>query len=273
VEPFVYNQEQGLYWIGSWQERYPFVRAGFTTRSMHKDLPFGNLAYHVGDDPENVNRNRLYLCEVLGVPFHHMTCAIQPHGKEIVLVNEGNRGAGAMEFSTAIPGADGLITHTPDTLLTLFYADCVPIYFLDPVKRVVGVAHAGWRGTVQRIAVEMIGHFKEKYHTDVRDLHVAIGPSIGECCYQVDERVADEVLRVLGEESEQVLIPDGLDHYRLNLQKMNQILLEKAGILSQHIEVSQLCTACNQEHFFSYRKEGGKTGRMAAFVVLAGACE
>lgn len=270
MEPFKIDQESGFFWIQSWRERYPDLNIGFTSRSLGPNHPYGNLALHVGDDPDRVHQNRLYLSELNDVSIHTMTCALQPHGNHVVEVTGENRGAGAFELESSIPDADGLLTRLPNTMLTLFFADCVPLFFLDPVKKVVGLAHAGWRGTVQNIAAKMVQKFQETHDSKSDNIHIVIGPSIGPCCYQVDQTVMNAVNEQLAGEVNRVAKADGPGHFRLDLKKMNQILLERAGILSSHIEVSQLCTSCNVDQFFSHRKEQGKAGRMAAFAVWKG---
>lgn len=268
-EPFVYDEEKGIFWIESWKNIDPNVQAGFTSRHLG-DASFGNLAFHVQDDPENVVRNRERLAKMNGVPLYSITCAVQTHGCNIAEIDEDNHGAGATSYETSIPDTDGLMTQLNNTLLTLFYADCVPLFFLDPDHHVIGVAHAGWRGTVQNIAGNMVSTFQQKYGTRPEHLCVAIGPSIGPCCYQVDDQVLSYVQMCLPKDWQTVVTNDGPGHYRLDLKKMNQILLEYAGILSANIEISQYCTSCHSQYFFSHRKEGSKAGRMAAFVVRKG---
>lgn len=270
MEPFQLDAEQGVFWLQSWAERYPQLRVGFTTRQLGNDLPYGNLALHVGDVVENVLQNRKYIANLVQLPVEAITCANQTHGAQTVEVGEERRGAGALQLESSIPDTDGLVTNRQDTMLMLFFADCVPIYFFDKEKQAFGIAHAGWRGTVQNIATKMVQKFQEMYDSKPYNIHVAIGPSIGACCYQVDQRVMDAVNNVLHNEGHAVAKADGSQHYRLDLKKMNQILLERAGILSSHIEVSELCTSCQSHYFFSYRREPASAGRMAAFAVWKG---
>lgn len=270
MEPFQLNEEQGLFWIESWRQKFSGLNIGFTSRSLGQERVNGNLALHVEDDPSLVIANRRYLSTMNDQSIATMTCAEQTHGKQVIEVTTDNRGSGALERATNIPYTDGLITRLPDTMLTLFFADCVPLFFIDPVERVIGIAHAGWRGTVQNIAAEMVQKFQKTYASNTDNIHIVIGPSIGACCYQVDQRVMDAVEERLPNKVHLVATADGNEHYRLDLKKMNQLLLEQAGIMSTHIEVSHLCTSCNLQHFFSHRKEQGKAGRMAAFAVWKG---
>lgn len=269
TEPFIYDREKKIFWIESWMRNYPYVQAGFTSRYL-ADAQYGNLAFHVQDDPDNVLHNRKRLAEMNEVSLHTITCAVQTHGSNIVEVSEENIGSGATSFSTSIPDTDGLITKRSGAMLTLFYADCVPLFFLDPDHQAIGVAHAGWRGTVQNIAGKMVNELQNKYGSKPQRLLAAIGPSIGPCCYQVDDQVLSAVQTCLPHRWEEVVTDDGPGHYRLDLKKLNQILLEDAGILSTNIEISQYCTSCHSQYFFSHRKEGSKAGRMAAFAVWKG---
>lgn len=267
MEAFTLDETHGVYWLQAWKDQFPDLKVGFTSRHLGERVSAGNLALHIEDDVEHVLRNREFLSQINDVTIEAMTCAQQTHGSRVQEVTLTNRSAGAHEFATSIPDTDGLITQLPNTMLTLFFADCVPLYFVDPVQRAVGIAHAGWRGSVKNIAGEMVRKFQEQYSSKPDNIYVAIGPSIGACCYQVDQVVMNEVEKKLPYRLNDVARADGKEHYRLDLKKMNQILLEQAGILSNHIEVSQLCTSCNVHQFFSYRKELGKAGRMAAFAV------
>lgn len=268
-EPFVYDESSGIFWLESWKKRNPHIQAGFTSRNLG-NAPFGNVAFHVQDNPENVLHNRKKLADINELAITSITCAIQTHGNNIVEVEKSNRGAGATSFETSIPDTDGLVTQQPDTMITLFYADCVPLFFFDPEHNAIGIAHAGWRGTVKNIAANMVNTMQRLYGSNPMQICVAIGPSIGQCCYQVDDNVLNAVKNCLPKDWESVVIDDGPGHYRLNLKKLNQILLEDAGILSVNIEISQYCTSCHSQHFFSYRREGQIAGRMAAFAIRKG---
>ncbi|MNR28150.1 Laccase domain protein [compost metagenome] len=148
------------------------------------------------------------------------------------------------------------------------------MYFYDPVQRAVGLAHAGWKGTVLNISMATISLMTHTFGSQPSDIRAAIGPSIGACCYEVDETVASRVRQVLEdtesplEEHHAIITPKGNHKYMLNLQQLNRNLIEQAGILSSHIEVTQLCTSCRTDLFFSHRKEGGSTGRMVAWIGL-----
>ncbi len=280
MEPFIWNPRQDIpeqYELKAWQDLMPGLSAGFTGRSGGAgEHPYGdlNLAFHVGDDPDVVLENRRRLAGALGFPAETWTCGEQVHGVDVAVVREGDRGKGYRDRSSAFQATDGLVTNVPNVLLTSFYADCVPLYFLDPVNRVVGLAHAGWKGTVGRIAEAVLTKMEQEYGSRRSDIRTAIGPSIGECCYEVDEHVMEQVRNAFAgipeeEWAPKIAIPSTRkDRSMLNLKEMNRIIMIKAGILPTHIECTSWCTSCHSDRFFSYRKHNGVTGRMASWVGL-----
>ncbi|WP_028986877.1 peptidoglycan editing factor PgeF [Thermicanus aegyptius] len=268
MEPFTYDEKKGIFWITPWMKKYPSLTAGVTSRHLPGAEEEGNLAFHVTENAAGVVKNRTALARLVDFPLSSMTCALQPHGRQVARVDEKTRGAGATSYLSSIEKADGLLTSLSETLLTLFFADCVPLFFFDPGRMVIGIAHAGWRGTVRNIGQEMVEKMEKNYGTRRGEIWAAIGPSIGPCCYQVDEPVMEGVREVLPEEWEEVSIPEGKGFFRLDLRKMNQILFEKEGIRRENIEVTHICTSCRTDLLFSHRKEKGKTGRMAAFIGL-----
>jgi YfiH family protein len=181
-----------------------------------------------------------------------------------------------LDRASAFQATDGLLTSVPGVLLTSFYADCVPLYFYDPLLQVVGLAHAGWKGTVAEIAAAMVERMETAYGSRPRDILAGIGPSIGDCCYEVDDYVMDHIRRLEGELEPVPAQGDVPGLYRtseaddrksmLNLKEMNRRIMIKAGILPTHIECTSWCTSCNQDLFFSYRKENGVTGRMTSWI-------
>ncbi|CAG7605492.1 Polyphenol oxidase [Paenibacillus solanacearum] len=266
--------------IALWSERYPQLSAGFTSRiGGVSGEPFGSLncGLHVGDDPAAVVTNRRRLADALGIPFAASTYAEQVHGKEIQVVSRSLRGAGNDSRDKALQAKDGFVTNEPGVFLFAQFADCVPLYFYDPIRRAVGLAHAGWKGTVLQIAQATLETMGAAYGTKPRDVIAAIGPSIGACCYEVDDAVISRVdkllpeLHGLGGGAEGVVAVyerKSEGKYNLNLQQLNRQIMIKAGILPSHIEITGLCTSCRTDLFFSHRKENGKTGRMAAWIGL-----
>ncbi|WNR46452.1 peptidoglycan editing factor PgeF [Paenibacillus roseipurpureus] len=285
MEPFVVKSETitgredrpVLLHIEPWSGKFPEVTAGFSSRwGGVSRAPFHSLncGLHVNDDPKDVVINRERIADVLGLPFDAFTYAEQVHGKDVAIVSLNEQGSGRVARETALQAKDGFITQEKGIVLCAQFADCVPLFFYDPVKRVVALAHAGWKGTVLNISMATISLMTHTFGSQPSDIYAVVGPSIGACCYEVDETVASRVKQVLDEmqssqeEKAAILTDKGNSKYMLNLQVMNRKLIEQAGILSSHIEVTQLCTSCRNDLFFSHRKEEGSTGRMIAWIGL-----
>ncbi|MFA5035224.1 MAG: peptidoglycan editing factor PgeF [Candidatus Margulisiibacteriota bacterium] len=215
----------------------------------------GNLSYYVGDDPANVTANRQRLTKTLNLS--NLTTAQQVHGSQLVIVTQGMGGRGSHDHESAIPETDALITNLPDVCLMVQVADCVPILLYDPIKRVIAAVHAGWRGTVANIAGKTVGAMRQAFGSSPADIIAAIGPSIGACCFEVGEEV-----RLAAVKLPSSLLKD--NHF--DLWGANDYWLKEAGV--NKVETSRLCTSCNNDQFFSYRKSGGKTGRSGAGIML-----
>ncbi|MDQ1913002.1 peptidoglycan editing factor PgeF [Paenibacillus sp. GD4] len=280
MEPFVRTiAENGCetWRLANWEEKYPQLTAGFTSRKggvSRDSFDSLNCGLHVNDNPADVVANRQLLARAIGASFDACTYAEQVHGKEIQVVAKAQAGAGNSSREKALQAKDGFVTNVPGIYLHALFADCVPLYFYDPVHKAVGLAHAGWKGTVLQIAKATLETMSAAYGTKPRDVYAAIGPSIQACCYEVDENVitrVDKTLRELGLSNqlaaqESVYHPVSEGKWMLSLQQLNRQIMIKAGIMPVHIEISTLCTSCQVEDFFSHRKEGGKTGRMAAWI-------
>lgn len=280
MEPFVQSDGMPmLLRLEPWCAEHKGITAGLTSRQGGAGkAPYDSLncAFHVGDAPEDVLSNRKTLAESLGFTLDAWTCGEQTHGTEIAIVREADRGRGSKDRASAFQATDGLLTNVPGVLLTSFYADCVPLYFYDPLQGVVGLAHAGWKGTVAEIAAAMVRAMEINFGTHPSNILAAIGPSIGECCYEVDDYVMKHVYRLEDDLAKQIEIGNSTDLYKksdadesktmLNLKEMNQRIMIKAGILPTHIECTTWCTSCNPNLFFSYRKENGITGRMTSWI-------
>ena len=164
---------------------------------------------------------------------------------------------------------DGMVTNVPGICLVTFYADCAPLYLVDPVRKVIGLSHSGWRGTVGKIVKVTVETMTREFGSDPKDILAAVGPSICQDCYEVSE----EVIGLFRENFVEELWPKlfyGKEngHYQLNLWEANRSIFEEAGILPEHITVTDVCTACNPELLFSHRASGGKRGNLAGFLGL-----
>ncbi|MBW5444799.1 peptidoglycan editing factor PgeF [Cohnella sp. CFH 77786] len=260
MEPFAPMGEAGetpFLELRDWK-RYDGISAGFTTRQA------GNTALHVGDDADAVATRRQAVAEMLGWDFAAFTCGEQVHGHHVYTVRKEDAGRGRLDRMSAIADSDALITDEPGIMLVQFFADCVPLYFLDPVTGAIGLAHAGWKGTVADIAGHTVRRMAEQYGTNPADLRSAIGPSIGPCCYEVDEAVIGRVTQIEGGSRMLDVTENG--RARLDLKELNRHLMIKAGILPSRIEMSTWCTGCRTDLFFSHRAENGKTGRMMSWL-------
>lgn len=231
------------------------------------------MGLHVGDAAADVVRNREAVARALNWPPEAWTCAEQVHGARVHAVTAGERGRGRAVREDALADADALITNEPNILLASLYADCVPLYFYDPVQHVVGLAHAGWKGTVQEIAKHTVEAMAQRFGSRPSDVAAVIGPAIGACCYEVDGPVIDKAEPLLDQLradgfrlAEDTLVPSGQGKARIDLKEINRQIMIKAGILPTSIELSQMCTGCRTDLFFSHRMEQGRTGRMASWI-------
>ncbi|QTN01446.1 peptidoglycan editing factor PgeF [Sediminibacillus dalangtanensis] len=262
-DPFQLSEESVLS-IGGWHGLAPGLKAGFTTRQGGGSLPpydTFNLGLHVKDDPDTVIANRQKLADITGFPLKDWVAAQQVHGTDIAVVSETDKGKGSKTQTDAILNVDGLITNQTGILCTAFFADCVPLYFFDPATRWIGIAHAGWRGTVNGMAEKMVSVLKE-YDVQPETLLAAIGPSINVEAYQVD----DKVIKLVPNGLEDEVVHRGETGTFLDLQRLNELLLQRAGLPPENINRSKLCTFKENELFFSHRREEGKTGRMLGFI-------
>lgn len=250
-------------------ERSGLVRHCFTGRTGgFSPQPYDlNLGISGGDDPENVLRNYEKIAYIIGSFPGNLVVSAQVHKDRILRVGVLDRGKGVTR-PREMEGIDGLITDRPQVGLVTIHADCVPLYFLDPVKKAIGLAHAGWRGTVQKIGKSMTQRMQSDFGSDPADLLAAIGPSIGPCCFEVGEEVAAEFRRAFPEWQEE-LIRTGEEEgkYYVDLWETNRQTMLSAGIPAENITVTQLCTACHPDVFHSYRKTKSP-GRMAAILEL-----
>lgn len=243
---------------------------GFTTRvggvstGSYDSL---NTAFHVGDDDGNVLINRDLVCRALGINFRHLVAGRQVHGDEIRVVEECDKGRGALSEEEALPYTDALVTGLRDVPLSSYYADCVPIFLLDPVRKVAALAHAGWKGTVLRIGQKVVARMAAVYGTDPTDCLAGVGPSIGPCCYEVDEPVICR-FRESHPDCQELAAAVSPGRWKLNLWEANRLNLLEAGLKPANIIAAGICTSCRNDMFFSYRAQAGKAGRMASLIML-----
>jgi len=228
-----------------------------------------NLGYSVGDDPLCVEENRRTLFAAMGIRADAVVSCHQVHSTSVTCVDAGAAGRGAATTANIIPASDALITNRADLYLFLRFADCVPVLLCDPMHHAVGLAHAGWKGTIGNIVGQTVAAMSAAFATRPLDLLAAIAPCIGSCHYQIREDVAQHVRAALPFWP-QVLRPDTDEHFFLDLAEANRRLLVAAGVAAANIVVSGLCTACHTDQFYSHRAENGKTGRFGVLLAWTG---
>lgn len=247
------------------------VRHGFSTRlggvseGCYSSL---NLSFTRGDSEDAVRENYRRIAAAIGVKCENMVFSQQTHTINVRVVTEQDRGMGftrPVEYTDV----DGLVTNVPDICLVTFYADCVPLYFVDPVKRVIGLSHSGWRGTVGKIGKETVRMMRQQFGSNPADILAAIGPSICMDYYEVSE---DVILKFrenfAGVYWKDLFYKKENGKYQLDLWKANEIVFAEAGILPEHMAVTNVCTHCNSNLLYSHRAMGDKRGNLAAFLAL-----
>lgn len=223
------------------------------------------MGLHVDDLDQNVIKNRQKLSDLLKFPLNKWVGAQQTHETTIQWVTQEDAGYGSSDYKSALRKTDGLMTNQSGILLTMCYADCVPLYFIEPESNLIGIAHAGWKGSVGNIAGKMVEKFEASGATPSK-IRVVIGPSICQSCYQVNHIVIDEIEKVLSFDQVRPYTQVGHDQFQLDLHKLNTQLLLNSGILRNNITLSTYCSSCDDHLFYSHRRDNGKTGRMMSFI-------
>lgn len=272
------------------------VRHGFSTRlggvseGCFSSL---NLGFHRGDQEEAVQENFRRIAASMGVRCEDMVLSRQTHTTNVWVVTEDDRGmgmTGPMEYSKRasenpgrsasggfqleadgkLEGVDGLVTNIPGICLVTFYADCVPLFFVDPVKKAIGLSHSGWRGTVGKIGRVTVELMQQQYGCDPSDILAAVGPSVCRDCYEVSKDVIERFRESFAEKHwKDLFYQKENGKYQLDLWKANEIIFAEAGILPEHTAVTNVCTHCNSEVLYSHRTAGNERGSLAAFLALA----
>ena len=252
-------------------DKYEDIIHGFSTRLggvSTSHLYSLNLSFSRGDDIDNVIENNRRFAKALGYDFSNRVFSDQVHDTKIYVVTEKDKGK-AEELKDIIKNIDGLVTNVPNIPLITFYADCVPLYFFDKVNRVVGLAHSGWKGTVNNIASEMVKTMKNTYGSDPANIVTAIGPSICMDCYEISYDVAEQFISRFNEiELSKILLDKGNGKYQLNLHEACKINLMNSGVLEENIAMPDICTCCNPEVLYSHRASNGLRGNLAAVIML-----
>jgi uncharacterized protein, YfiH family len=253
----------------------PFVRHGFSTRlggvssGIFTSMNFGTDTSPYQDEPENIMENYRRITESIGVTLNSVVISKQVHKTNIRIVEETDRGKGLL-CPADYQEIDGLITNFKNITLVTKYADCVPLYFVDPVKKVIGLTHSGWRGTVKKIGKITVEKMESHFGCNPGDIIAVVGPSICVDCFEIGEEVADEFKRAFPDSwKHDILFDQENGKFQCDLWAANRTVLEEAGLMSENIHISGVCTCCNSELLFSHRKTGGKRGSLAAFLAIS----
>ena len=232
------------------------------------DFATMNFSFTRGDDRDDVLENYRRMAVALGVDRERMVLTWQTHTTNVRRVTEEDEGKGIVR-DRDYRDVDGLITDIPGITLVTFFADCVPLYFLDPVHKAIGLSHSGWRGTVKRMGQVTVDAMKEAFGTRPEDIIACIGPSICGDCYEVGEEVADEFADAFHEKYHDVIfLKKQNGKYQLDLWKANEIVLKEAGIKGDNLAVTNICTYCNPQLLFSHRRTAERRGNLCAFLSL-----
>lgn len=247
------------------------VKHGFSTRKGGVSTGIFssmNLNFKRGDDPDAVLENYRRMAAALNMRVEDMVLSDQTHTTNVRVITEEDRGKGILRPQD-YSDVDGMITNVPGIVLVTSYADCVPLYFVDPVRKAIGLSHSGWKGTVGHIGQKTVWKMHEVYGSEPKDIVAAIGPSICQSCYEVSDDVAGAFrANFTADEAADILLDKGNGKYQLDLWKANWYVLTDADILPEHLSVTDLCTACHPDLLWSHRKTNGQRGGLSAFLSL-----
>ena len=247
------------------------VTSAFSTRLggvSEGDYSSLNLSFDRGDDPLKVLENFKRIGASMGVKVEDMVLSKQTHTTNVRVVTAEDKGNGIMQERN-YTDVDGMITNVPGICLVTSYADCVPLYFVDPVKKAIGLSHSGWRGTVGKIGKNTVQLMQENFGSKPEDLLAAVGPSVCMDCYEVSEDVIGQFKEAFESKYWQELFYKKENgKYQLNLWKANELIFLESGILPEHMAITNVCTHCNSKILYSHRTMGNNRGNLCAFLAL-----
>ena len=228
-----------------------------------------NFSYSRKDDPADVLENFTRMADALGVERDRMVVSYQTHTTNVRRVTREDEGKGVIR-ERDYRNVDGLITDVPGITLVTFYADCVPLYLVDPVHHAIGLSHSGWRGTVRRMGQVTMDAMKEAFGTRPEDVTACIGPSICRACFEVGDEVAEAFADAFDPKYRDALYRANAKpgKYQLDLWKANEIIFQEAGVPKEQIHTTNICTMCNSDYLFSHRRVGEERGNLAAFLSI-----
>ena len=241
------------------------TRIGGVSSGYAASLNFGGT---VNDAPENIAENYRRMAAALSVRPEQMVLTQQTHTTNLLRVGSDDAGKGITR-PRPWTDIDGLLTDVPGVMLVATFADCVPLYFLDPVHQAIALSHSGWRGSVGKMGAVTVQRMQKEFGTNPSDLLAGIGPCICRSCYEVDDYVSEQIHEGFSDDDcSHFLFPGRPGHYQLDLKAMNRLILRQAGVPDAQISDSGLCTCCEPERFFSHRASNGKRGNLCAFLML-----
>lgn len=250
-------------------EEIPDIVHGFSTRlgGVSKDHLFSmNFSFSREENRENVMENFRRMGQAVGFSNDQLVLSDQTHTTNIKIVTKEDRGKGILR-ERDYHDIDGMITNQPGVVLVTFFADCVPLFLVDPVKKAIGLSHSGWRGTVNKMGLVTVQKMQETFGSKPEDILAAIGPSICQDCYEVSEDVILQFQENFDQNVQnQLYYQKENGKYQLNLWKANEIIFREAGILPHHIFTTDLCTCCNPQLLYSHRASKGMRGNLGAFL-------
>lgn len=247
-----------------------FINHAFTTRLggvSEGEFTSMNMAFNRGDKPENVTENYKRFCKSAGFEYESLVASAQDHNTFVRRATSADKGIGIYK-PRDMQSVDALITNEKGVTLVTYYADCTPLFFVDVKTKAIGLAHAGWRGTVGRIGEKVIKKMRDEFGTNPADVRVAIGPAISVCCYEVDKPCAENFLSLDGTDTSDFVLPKGNGKYMVDLLEANRQILVSAGVAPENIVLSDLCTNCNSDLLWSHRATKGRRGTMSAFMCI-----
>lgn len=248
-----------------------FINHAFSTRLggvSQGEFTSMNMAFNRGDKVENVTENYKLFCKSAGFDYESLVASAQDHNTVVRAVTSADKGVGIYK-PRDMQSVDALVTNEKGVTLVTYYADCTPLFFVDTKNKAIGLAHAGWRGTVGRIGEKVVKKMGEMYGTAPADIKAAIGPAISVCCYEVDKPCADNFLAFDDLDTDKFVFPKEDGKFMIDLLETNRQILVKSGVKPDNIAISDLCTNCNSELLWSHRATKGHRGTMSAFMCIS----
>lgn len=227
------------------------IDAIFTDRSL-------NLGF-VNQTEEQIKKNRQEILSRLNIGLEQLVCSKQVHGNKVYVVEEKDKGRGALSYEDAISDIDAFITKENDIALSVCVADCLPVFLIDSNKNIIGIAHCGWKSTQKSLLKETIAAMQQKFHCQPKDIVLLLGPAIRSCCFQVGEEFLEYFRKGILKKDDKLF---------LDLIQVNYLQTIDSGVLENNIFDSGICTCCQNNKFFSFRKEGDASGRQMALISM-----